>query len=42
MVLKSYLTLIWFLEKLGSCQSTLSAQGIVVLLGEAVHLLERA
>jgi hypothetical protein len=36
----AYLTLVWLLEELGCCQGTLGAQRIVVLLGEAVHLLE--
>ena len=37
-----YLALVWFLEQLGSCQSTLGAQGVMVLLRKAVHLLEGA
>ena len=37
-----YLALVWLLEKLGGRQGTLSTEGIVVLLREAVHLLEGA
>ena len=35
-------TLVWFLEQLGGCQGALGPQRVVVLLAEALHLLQGA